>query len=108
MRLIVDNKDGSLKPAGYATVNFSATGTKQNVAVPSEAILRSSTGSHVIIALGDGKFQARPVKTGAASGGKTEILEGLKEGETVVTSAQFLIDSESSLRESLQKISGGK
>ena len=75
--------------------------------MPSEAILRTSVGKHVIVALGGGRFQAREVKTGAAGGEKTEILEGLKEGEEVVTSAQFLIDSESSLRESLQKISGG-
>ncbi|MFO1243164.1 MAG: efflux RND transporter periplasmic adaptor subunit [Rickettsiales bacterium] len=105
VRLVVDNKDGSLKPAGYATVSFAAGSMQEKVSVPSEAILRSSTGDHVIIALGDGKFQSRSVKTGAASGGKTEILEGLKEGENVVTSAQFLIDSESSLRESLQKLS---
>lgn len=108
VRLVIDNKDGNLKPAGYATVNFAATNMQEKLSVPSEAVLRSSTGNHVIIALGDGKFQARNVKTGAASGGKTEILEGLKEGESVVTSAQFLIDSESSLQESLQKLSGGK
>jgi len=108
VRLVVDNKDGNLKPAGYATVSFAAGSMQEKVSVPSEAVLRSSTGDHVIIALGDGKFQAHDVKTGAASGGKTEILEGLKEGENVVTSAQFLIDSESSLRESLQKLSGGK
>jgi Cu(I)/Ag(I) efflux system membrane fusion protein len=105
VRLVVDNKDGSLKPAGYATVSFAAANAQEKLAVPSEALLRGSTGNHVIVALGDGKFQARTVKTGAASGGKTEILEGLKEGEDVVTSAQFLIDSESSLRESLQKLS---
>lgn len=105
VRLVVDNKDGSLRPAGYATVSFATTSSIARVTVPSEAILRSSTGEHVIIALGDGKFQSRDVKTGAVSGGKTEIIEGLKEGEDVVTSAQFLIDSESSLRESLQKIS---
>jgi Cu(I)/Ag(I) efflux system membrane fusion protein len=108
VRLVVDNKDGALKPAGYATVSFVAASAQEKVAVPSEAVLRGSTGDHVIVALGEGKFQARPVKTGAASGGKTEILDGLKEGEDVVISAQFLIDSESSLRESLQKISGGK
>jgi len=108
VRLVVDNKDGSLKPAGYATVSFAAGSSAEKLSVPNEAILRGSTGDHVIIALGDGKFQARDVKTGAASGGKTEILVGLKEGESVVTSAQFLIDSESSLRESLQKLSGGK
>jgi multidrug efflux pump subunit AcrA (membrane-fusion protein) len=108
VRLVVDNKDGSLKPAGYATVSFAGNSTQEKLSVPSEAILRSSTGNHVIIALGDGKFQARDVKTGAATDGKTEILEGLKEGEDIVTSAQFLIDSESSLRESLQKLSAPK
>ncbi len=104
VRLVVDNKDGALRPAGYATVNFASVAANETLAVPSEAVLRGSTGSHVIVALGDGKFQARPIKTGAASGGMTEILEGLTEGEDVVTSAQFLIDSESSLRESLQKM----
>lgn len=108
VRLVVGNKDGSLKPAGYATVEFATDTTAERMTVPSEAILRSSTGSHVIVAMGDGKFQARDVKTGAAGGGQTEILSGLKEGEDVVVSAQFLIDSESSLKESLQKLSGGK
>ena len=108
VRLVVDNKDGGLKPAGYATVEFATATTTERMTVPSEAVLRSSTGSHVIIALGDGKFQARDVETGAAGGGQTEIISGLKEGEDVVVSSQFLIDSESSLRESLQKLSGGK
>lgn len=108
VRLVVDNKDGNLKPAGYATVEFAAAATAEQMTVPSEAILRSSSGNHVIVALGDGKFQARDVETGAAGGGQTEILSGLKEGEDVVTSAQFLIDSESSLRESLNKLSGEK
>ncbi|MBY0407655.1 MAG: efflux RND transporter periplasmic adaptor subunit, partial [Rickettsiales bacterium] len=104
-RLVVENKNGQLKPAGYATVEFDGGMTSDQLTVPSEAILRSSQGEHVIIALGEGKFQSRSIKPGAANGGRTEILEGLKEGEDVVTSAQFLIDSESSLRESLQKLS---
>lgn len=103
VRLVVENKDGSLKPAGYATVEFAAT-VSERLTVPSEAILRSSTGNHVIISLGDGKFQARDVQTGVASGDSTEILSGLKEGENVVVSSQFLIDSESALKESLQKL----
>ena len=89
-------------------MEFATATTPDRVTVPSEAILRSSTGSHVIIALGDGKFQARDVKTGATGGGQTEIFSGLKEGEDVVVSSQFLIDSESSLRESLQKLSAPK
>jgi len=110
VRLVADNKDGSLKPAGYATVNFVATSASsiEKLTVPSEAILRSSMSEHVIVALDGGKFQSRIVKTGVSSGGKTEILEGMKEGETVVTSAQFLIDSESNLREATKKIVGEK
>jgi Cu(I)/Ag(I) efflux system membrane fusion protein len=108
VRLVLDNRDGRLKPAGYAAVRFGGRAAPGTLSVPSEAVLRSSTGEHVLVALGGGKFQARGVKTGAAGGGRTEILEGLQEGEEVVTSAQFLIDSESSLRESLQKMSGGR
>jgi membrane fusion protein, copper/silver efflux system len=108
VRLVLDNQEGSLKPASYATVRFGGSTASDSLTVPSEAILRTSAGEHVIVALGNGKFQGREVKTGAASGEKTEIVEGLAEGEDVVTSAQFLIDSESSLRESLQNMSGGE
>ena len=108
VRLVLDNRDGRLKPAGYAVVSFGGRSASGALSVPSEAVLRTSTGEHVILALGGGKFQAREVKTGESGGGRTEILEGLREGEEVVTSAQFLIDSESSLRESLQKMSGGR
>ncbi|MBI3418883.1 MAG: efflux RND transporter periplasmic adaptor subunit [Proteobacteria bacterium] len=104
-RLIVKNEDGRLKPAGYATVEFAAGAATEQLTVPSEAILRGSEGEHVIVALGGGKFQPRDVKTGSASNGRTQITSGLSEGEEVVTSAQFLIDSESNLRESLNKMS---
>ncbi|HBR68088.1 MAG TPA: efflux RND transporter periplasmic adaptor subunit, partial [Rhodospirillaceae bacterium] len=67
-----------------------------------------SEGEHVIIALGNGKFQARSIKTGGVSAGRTEVVSGLQEGDDVVVSAQFLIDSESSLQESLGKLSGGQ
>ncbi|MFH1157638.1 MAG: efflux RND transporter periplasmic adaptor subunit [Pseudomonadota bacterium] len=103
IRLVVDNREGALRPSAYATVEFSTT-PSERVAVPSEAVLRSSAGNHVIVSLGNGKFQARVVETGISSEGRTEILSGLKEGEDVVTSSQFMIDSESSLSESLEKI----
>ncbi len=106
VRLVIENKDGRLKPAGFVAVNFGSQDTAEGLSVPSEAVLRGGGGTHVIMALGDGKFQAREVKTGETAGGMTGILEGLSEGEDVVTSAQFLIDSESSLRESLRKLSG--
>lgn len=108
VRLIVDNKDGTLRPASYATVTFATGAAMEQVTIPSEAILRNSEGEHVIVALGNGKFQARSIKTGGVSAGRTEIVSGLQEGEDVVVSAQFLIDSESSLQESLGKLSGGQ
>jgi Cu(I)/Ag(I) efflux system membrane fusion protein len=105
-RLVVDNPDYLLKPSGYATVIF-AGGASERVSVPSSAVLRDTSGSHVILAMGNGKFQARLVQTGFTAEGRTEITEGLSEGEEVVVNGQFLIDSESNLRESLNKISGG-
>jgi len=104
IRLVVENKGGAIKPSAYATVEFSGAASER-LTVPSEAILRSSSGSHVIIALGNGRFQVRDVETGMTGNGRTEILSGLKEGDEVVGSSQFMIDSESSLRESLQKLS---
>lgn len=107
IRLVVANPDYLLKPAGYAIVIF-ADGKQKTLTIPNSAILRDSRGEHVIISLGGGKFQAREVKTGRSSEGRTEIIHGLSHEEEIVTNGQFLIDSESNLRESLQKLSGGK
>lgn len=108
VRLVVDNSDYVLKPAGYAAVVFVAGSGVERLLAPSSAILRDSAGDHVIVGLGGGRFQARDVRTGVASGGRTEILEGLSEGEDIVVNGQFLIDSESNLREALQKSSSGE
>lgn len=108
IRLIVDNKDGLLRPAAYVSVTFGTDVVTDRLTVPNEAVLHNSEGEHVILALGNGKFQARVVKTGGTTAGRTEIISGLAEGDDVVVSAQFLIDSESSLQESLGKLSGGQ
>ena len=105
-RLVVKNPDYLLKPSGYVTVEFSTASTER-LTVPNSAILRESSGEHVIVSLGGGKFQARDVQTGAIYDGRTEILQGLAEGEEIVMNGQFLIDSESNLQESLDKIGGG-
>jgi len=107
-RLVVKNPDDLLKPAGYATVSFAVGDAGEALTVPSSAILRDSGGEHVIVSMGGGKFQAREVKAGMASEGRTEIVSGLSGEEEVVVNGQFLIDSESNLRESLQKLSGDK
>ena len=66
--------------------------------------MQNKQGSYVIVEKGGGSFQARPVVLGLVNKGRVEVQAGLKEGEMVVTSGQFLIDSESSLRESFQKM----
>ncbi len=106
VRLVLDNPDNMIKPSGYVTVQF-ATATSEKLTVPTSAILRDTAGNHVILSQGNGKFQTRSVRTGVTFGDRTEILDGLKEDEEIVTSSQFMIDSESSLRESLEKMSGG-
>lgn len=106
VRMVVDNTNGELRPASYARVVFATKAAVERLSVSSAAILQNSEGSHVIVALGDGKYQARDVKTGVTNTGRTEIIAGLHAGEYVVTRAQFLIDSESSLQESFKKLSG--
>lgn len=103
VRIVIDNTDGLLRPGAYADVEFEV-GVETRLAVPNEAILKSKAGSHVIVALGDGRFQPSTVRTGLSSGGWTEVSEGLEQGSDVVVSGQFLIDSESSLRESFRKL----
>jgi membrane fusion protein, copper/silver efflux system len=103
VRLILDNKDGNLRPGSYADVSFETSSAK-HLSIPLEAILKSSEGDHVVVDLGNGRFQSRIVKTGISNKGRIQIISGLKEGEIVVVSSQFLIDSESSLRESFRKM----
>lgn len=107
VRLVLDNKDGMLKPGAYADVVFE-TQQRERLSVPSEAILRSSEGDFIVVALGDGRFQPRKILTGIHNKGRTEVLSGLKSGEDVVVSSQFLIDSESSLREAFRKMGGAE
>jgi len=108
VRLQFDNPDEVLKPNMYANVKL-YSGIKQDVLfVPREAIINSGRMTRVLVAKEGGKFYAREVKTGIESGDYTEILDGLQEGEKVVVSGQFLIDSEASLKGSLTRMSDGE
>ncbi|MBB5518900.1 efflux RND transporter periplasmic adaptor subunit [Amphiplicatus metriothermophilus] len=102
-RIVLANDDGVLKPGALADVTI-AVDARPRLAVPSEAVLRDSRGAHVIRALGEGRFAPIAVETGVVAAGFTEIVSGLSEGDEIVVSGQFLIDSESSLRESLRKL----
>ena len=108
VRISVDNASGSLRPGAYADIVFEANDTETSasqLSIPSQAILRDSRGAHVIVALGEGRFEPRDVSIGTSVRGRTEILSGLKEGERIVASGQFMLDSESNLREGFTKLS---
>ncbi len=106
VRLVVDNPDGRLKTGSLVNVMFEA-GSQPRLAVPAEAVLYGKDGGHVIEDLGDGAFRPVTVKTGITSNGMTEIASGLKEGQSIVTSGQFMIDAESSLRGGLSNMGAG-
>lgn len=103
VRLVLDNPDGQLRPGAYADVAFEVA-AEQRLAVPSEAILKSGGARYVIASLGGGRFEPRAVKTGLTSGRWTEIAGEITSGDEIVVSGQFLIDSESALRESFRKL----
>lgn len=103
VRLVLDNADGKLKPGAYADVEFE-TGVEPRLSIPSDAILKSKDGDFVVVALGNGRFQPRKILAGLKYKGRTEVLDGLSEGDNVVVSGQFLIDSESALKESFRKM----
>ncbi len=103
-RLVFQNPDETLKPDMYADVNIYA-GPKPNVlSIPREALIKTGDGPRVVVDLGEGKFKAQEVVAGMESGNFVEIISGLREGDRVVTSAQFLIDSEASLKASFSRM----
>ena len=103
IRLVLDNPDGEFKPGSYADVVFE-TEVSKRLAVPSEAVLRGSDGDFVVVSRGKGRFQPKKVVVGINNSGKTEIIKGINEGEDVVVSGQFMLDSESSMREVFRKM----
>lgn len=105
IRLELNNPNLVLKPDMYADVRISDSVKSESLVVPSEAIIRSGERNLVFVARGDGRFSPRKVTLGViGDGGKTQILNGLAEGEWVVASGQFLLDSESKLREAVEKM----
>lgn len=104
LTLEVPNRGGRLRPGMYATVLFDPVAAKDAITVPSSAVIRTGERNLVVVAIGNGRFTPREVTLGPAGEGFVTVLSGLEEGERVVTSAQFLIDSESNLREAVQKM----
>ncbi|SIS65615.1 efflux RND transporter periplasmic adaptor subunit [Neptunomonas antarctica] len=96
VRMRFDNKDRQLKPNMFAEVVIHKHETEASLTVPKEAVIRGAGSNRVVLALGEGRFKSIFVKTGLSDGKLVEVLQGLIAGEEVVTSAQFLLDSESS------------
>ena len=103
-RIELRNDKRLLTPGMFVTVKFVTPAQAPALVVPSEAVIATGERSVVIVAEGEGKFHPVVVMTGVESNGETEVLNGLEEGQVVVTSAQFLIDSEASLRASVQRM----
>lgn len=100
VRVEVSNPKGRilLKPGMFATVTIRSPQAVNAIAVPEQSVLRSGERNIVVVSLGGGYFDPREVNLGVIADGYVQVLEGLKEGETIVTSSQFLIDSESNLK----------
>jgi len=105
VRLVFNNKDLLLKPDMYATVRIASHAASDSLAIPSEAVIHSGKRKIVFVTMGDGKFEPREIKIGAESeDGYIQIISGLFDGEQVVVSGQFLLDSESQTREAIAKM----
>lgn len=104
VRLEFDNPDGKLKPNMLAEATIWGGAKDDVLTVPREAIIETGKRRVVLLALGDGRFQPAPVRTGMWTADKVEILSGLQPNAEVVVSGQFLIDSESNLQAALRRM----
>jgi len=103
-RIVLDNHDGLLAPGMFAEIELKPSGESEMPLVPTDAVIGSGGQARVIVQEGEGRFRPVAVQVGRSGGGFTEILSGLKGGERVVASGQFLIDSEASLSGALDRL----
>lgn len=105
VRIEVPNTKGfDLKPEMFATVRILSPARRNVVAIPEQAVIRSGRRTLAIIAEGGGYFQPREITLGAAANEYVEVTEGIREGEILVVSSQFLIDSESNLKAAIRQL----
>ncbi|MDY0083174.1 MAG: efflux RND transporter periplasmic adaptor subunit [Ignavibacteriaceae bacterium] len=107
VRIDVPNSKGELKPSMFANVVIDGPVLKPIPVIPENAVIRTGKTDIVIVDLGDGKFKPQQVKLGVFSDGYYQVLSGLSEGNKIVTSAQFLIDSESNLKAAVSQFQTG-
>lgn len=102
IRIEVPNPDGSLKPAMYTNVSIRVA-LGERLVVPESAVIYAGKSRVAFVDLGEGRLEPRKIQTGIRTDGLIEVLEGLREGEIVVTSANFLIAAESKLKSGMDK-----
>lgn len=105
VRLRFDNPEYLLKPNMFAQVIIENEDEKARLVVPREAVIRTGAQNRVVLALGEGRFKSVEVQLGVMSPDAIEVLSGIEEGDQVVTSAQFLLDSESSINSDFLRMS---
>ena len=101
VRIELPNPKGKLKPAMFADVDIPASGGQPVLTVPASAVIDSGARQTVVVQLAEGRFEPRAVRLGQRGGEYVQILDGVREGEMVVSSANFLIDAESNLKAAL-------
>lgn len=108
VRLRFANPDRRLRPNMYGHVTIDAEPQKNVIYIPRLALIRTGDSQRVIVARGKGRFDVCPVEAGFSSGDRVEILKGLQAGQSVVTSAQFMIDSEANVDAAALRLGSGK
>jgi RND family efflux transporter MFP subunit len=106
VRMEFSNPDGELKPEMYANVTLKSVVAREEMVIPEEAVIYAGDKTSVIVQSPSGTFESRELNLGVKTQGYVQVLQGLEEGEKVVTSSVFLIDSESRLKEALNKMEG--
>ncbi|HEU4693455.1 MAG TPA: efflux RND transporter periplasmic adaptor subunit [Vicinamibacterales bacterium] len=104
VRIAIDNPERKLAPGMFVSLDFRAKAAEPELVVPTEAVIVTGERSVVIVARGGGGFDVAEVTTGAEARGRTAILSGLAEGQSIVLSGQFLIDSEASLNSAVNRL----
>jgi len=107
-RVAIDNRDKKLAPGMFVSLRFEPPQGASQLVVPSEAVIRTGTRDVVIVAREQGGFDIAEVKVGAERGGRTTILSGLDVDQSIVLSGQFLIDSEASLRSTVDRLGASR
>ncbi len=108
LRLLVKNTDQLLKPNMWLSLGGTVIAAQKTLLIPSQALIRGQNENRVVLALGEGRFKSVAVSTGRYLDQQVEIVQGLAAGDSVVTSAQFLLDSESAIDSDLKRIEAVK